>query len=472
MTTLSKLPPFRTLLAIWTIKVSSWGLRLLGREGTHVPGRLALRVDPRFMTNVTKPARVIAVTGTNGKTSVTNMLSDALEAEGLVVATNRIGSNLIEGISVELTSALTVWGRSKADIAVIELDERSGRLVLPGLKPDVLLCTNLTRDSIKRNAHPGYIKWVLESELSPETTLILNADDQIASRLGHNENPRRFFSIDPMPGDGHDPHGVALDAMACGECDHLLEWDSWRFNHIGRARCANCGYRSPDAEYRITAIDTEAKRVQLDVRGAALDVALVNDNIVNIYNEIAVVAALDALQLPLERIASVLEHVAPPVTRFDQEQLGSVLLVRQLAKGLVGTACSRAFAYLAEFPGKKAIVLTIDGEHDNPYEVENTAWIYDADYDYLADEQIEQIVVGGGHRYDHALRLAIAGVDPSRIVTVESEVETAELVDLDGIDFIGNTYAPHNAVRTGSKVQARLRERVLAREAETPRNNA
>jgi len=457
---LSKGTPIRTLAAIWATKLSAWLLRLLGREGTHVPGRVALRIDPLFVSHIAKPPRVVAVTGTNGKTSVTNMLSDVLIEQGVRVTTNRIGSNLIEGISVALASAVTIWGKSRADIAVLELDERSGRLVLPGLDPDVLICTNLTRDSIKRNAHPWYIKWVLESELSERALLVLNADDQIASRLGSENNPKVFFSVDPQPDEHETPHGVALDAMACSYCNRLLEWDCWRFNHIGRARCPNCDYRSPEAEYRVTAIDRAKARLSLSLRGEALEGALANDNIVNVYNEIAVIAALDVLRVPRDAIISSLNHLAPPVTRFDQERIGDTLLVRQLAKGLVGTACSRAFAYLSSFSGRKAIVMTIDGEHEDPHEVENTAWIYDADYEYLADENISQIVIGGNHRYDHALRLAIAGVEPSRIVTVASEIETAQLVQVEDVDVIGNMYAPHNAVRTGSRVQRRIRERL------------
>ncbi|HNT52711.1 MAG TPA: Mur ligase family protein, partial [Candidatus Syntrophosphaera sp.] len=69
--------------------------------------------------------RLVGVTGTNGKTSVTNMLTDVLIEQGVRVTTNRIGSNLIEGISVALASAVTIWGKSRADIAVLELDERS-----------------------------------------------------------------------------------------------------------------------------------------------------------------------------------------------------------------------------------------------------------------------------------------------------------------------------------------------------------
>jgi hypothetical protein len=137
-----------------------------------------------------------------------------------------------------------------------------------------------------------------------------------------------------------------------------------------------------------------------------------------------------------------------------------VQLVRLLTKGLVGVACSRAFEYLASFRGRKAVVLNIDEVSERVTDVENTAWTYDADYEYLADDSIGQIVVGGVRRYDQALRLAIAGVDPERIVTVESETAAADLVELDGVDDVFNLHSVHNALSTGTPVQQRLRVRL------------
>jgi lipid II isoglutaminyl synthase (glutamine-hydrolysing) len=105
-------------------------------------------------------------------------------------------------------------------------------------------------------------------------------------------------------------------------------------------------------------------------------------------------------------------------------------------------------------------VLTVDEVSERVTDVENTAWIYDADYGYLADDSFAQIVVGGVRRHDHALRLAIAGVDPERIVTVEAETEAATVIDLRGADAVFNLHSVHNAVSTGTPVQATLRARL------------
>jgi lipid II isoglutaminyl synthase (glutamine-hydrolysing) len=453
----------RVLLTIWVAKLAGVAIRLLGRAGTHLPGKIARRLYPGIIGAVRHPARVVVVTGTNGKTTASNLLAEALMQQGLRVASNRTGSNLVEGIATALIGAVTWRGVPKADIAVLEMDERSARLVLPGLTPDALVCTNLTRDSIKRNAHPDYIAWILSSALSPSTSLVLNADDLITAALGSDANPRVFFGVDRLLTDSVTPTGTAVDAAICPVCDHTLEWDYWRYNHIGRAHCPSCGFHSPDAQYLASAIDTTAGTVSISFDGDARSVRLVNDNIVNVYNEVAVAAALDVLGIDRENIVTAFNSLEPPETRFASETIGDVTLVRLLTKGLVGVACSRAFEYVHSFPGRKALLLSIDEATERVTEVENTAWTYDADYEYLADDSIGQIYVGGVRRHDQALRLAIAGVDPKRIFTVESETAGAELISLDDIDAVFNLHSVHNALSTGNPVQAKLRSRLTER---------
>ncbi|HEY2645297.1 MAG TPA: MurT ligase domain-containing protein [Galbitalea sp.] len=450
----------RLLLTIWVAKLSVLALRVLGRAGTHVPGLIARKLYPGVIGAIRHPVRVVAVTGTNGKTTVSNLLAEALELEGLRVASNRSGSNLAAGIATALIGAVTWTGKSRVDIAVMEMDERSAKLILPGLVPDVLVCMNLTRDSIKRNAHPDYIAWILSTAMPAQTALVLNADDLIASSLGGEANPRTYFSVDLLPSDGARPSGAAVDVEICPVCDHRLNWDYWRFNHIGKVHCPSCGFRSPEAAYRAHDIDAANGRVTLELDGESRQAKLINANIVNVYNEIAVAAVLDRLAVPRDRIVAAFETIEPPTTRFATETIGEVQLVRLLTKGLVGVACSRAFEYLSSFGGRKAVALSIDEVSERVTEVENTAWTYDADYEYLADDSINQIVVGGVRRHDQALRLAIAGVDPHRIITIESETRVADVVELDDVDEVFNLHSVHNALITGTPVQQRLRARL------------
>ena len=68
----------RFLAALWAAKLSKPLLRLTHHNGTDFPGALAVKLCPDFLKYIGKPKKVIAVTGTNGKTTVNNMICDIL----------------------------------------------------------------------------------------------------------------------------------------------------------------------------------------------------------------------------------------------------------------------------------------------------------------------------------------------------------------------------------------------------------
>ena len=123
-------------------------------NGTNFPGIVALKICPDFIGRVNRPKTVIGVTGTNGKTTTSNMLADALKNAGYKVLNNSYGSNIKFGIAACLLSGVTLFNREKYEIAVLEIDERSCLRIYPYLKPDYIVCTNLSRDTLYRNAHP------------------------------------------------------------------------------------------------------------------------------------------------------------------------------------------------------------------------------------------------------------------------------------------------------------------------------
>ena len=144
----------RFMLALWLAKLSIMAMKVTGHKGTDFPGVLAIKICPEFLKYIGRPDRIVAVTGTNGKTTVNNLVIDALKMDGKIVVSNNAGSNLNSGIATSLIRNATIFGRCKGDIAAFEIDEISARVVYPYIKPDFIVLTNLSRDSIMRNAHP------------------------------------------------------------------------------------------------------------------------------------------------------------------------------------------------------------------------------------------------------------------------------------------------------------------------------
>jgi hypothetical protein len=425
----------RFTLALWTGKAVQLVMRLLGREATYLPGKLALKLCPDFLHRIGKPELLVGVTGTNGKTTVTNMLCDLLAGFGEDPVSNRLGSNIDAGAASALLSAAGLNGRCRKRMGVLEMDERSAGRIFPALKPQYLIITNLFRDSMRRNAHPEYIASLLDKYIQPETKLILNADDPISSNVGKLNN-RRFFRIDPLPFEPPVRENLVVDARLCPVCGEPIEYDFRRYNHIGRAHCAACGWTSPEPDYQLISADRETGVMTVLEEGVWHEYRMPADAVYNLYNAMAAISALRSMGYPYEQIAAGMEKLEVVQSRFWLEQIGRWELTEIMAKGLNAVACSRNFDYVLNAGGKKAVVLLLDDVFDEKSSSENIAWLYDADFEFLAGEDVVQVLAVGARCLDTRLRLLIAGVPEERITVVPKAKDAPAAVDLTGCEKV------------------------------------
>ena len=69
--------PLRARVACAVSNLTRKALHLLGRGGTNLPGALALRLCPDLPALLARGVRVLAVSGTNGKTTTCRMIAAA-----------------------------------------------------------------------------------------------------------------------------------------------------------------------------------------------------------------------------------------------------------------------------------------------------------------------------------------------------------------------------------------------------------
>lgn len=160
-------------IVLYLAKLARIALKIIGRDATYFPGKLAVTLCPDFLGRIDKPKTIIGVTGTNGKTTVCNMIEDTLRDNGYDFMDNHLGSNINSGIASTLIENATLSGKVKKEMAVFEIDERSAVKVYPYVIPTYLVCTNLFRDSLKRNAHTEFIFDILNRNIPSKTKLIL-----------------------------------------------------------------------------------------------------------------------------------------------------------------------------------------------------------------------------------------------------------------------------------------------------------
>lgn len=397
---------------------------ILNVNGTHVPGKIALKIEPKFLEKVGKPKTIITVTGTNGKTTTCNMIIDSLEANGYKVLNNRNGSNVQGGITTALLDGVKLNNKSKYDIAVLEVDERSSFKIYPYIKPTYAVVTNLFRDSLKRNAHSEYIFDIINKALPDTSTLVLNADDLISNRMkAFEKNNKIFFGIDKLETDRKESINIVNDARICPNCHEPLEYEFVRYHHIGKAYCKKCGYKSPDANYLVTKVDFEKNIIKVKHNSEEYDFNMISDSIFNIYNEIVAITVLSELGLKIEDIQKSIEKMEITKARYDKENVNGINVINHLAKGQNPIACSIVFDYVKHEKGDKEVILLIEDYHDNRESSENIAWLYDCDFEFLKDESIKRIAVGGIRANDIKFRLLLAGVEEEKIVALRDESE-------------------------------------------------
>lgn len=415
-------------------KMTYIGLKMLKRNGTYLPGRVADKICHDYLAKAEKPETVVCVTGTNGKTTVCNMLNDILIGAGYEVMNNRAGSNTDSGIRTALMSYSSITGKMRKKIAILEIDERTSKLIYPYVKPDYLVCTNLFRDSITRNAHPEYISGIITSALPDTTKMILNADDPISSRL-KEDNERVYFALGRLPQDKDRCENIINDLQICPKCSTKLKYEFNRYHHIGKVYCPNYDYKSPDAKYAANA-DIANMTMTMEISGKAESFPLITNSVFNIYNQVTVVAVLSELGLTPEQIREGFKKLSIVETRYSTAKADGLEVITHMAKGHNPIACSCVFDYAVSEPGIKEVILMPDDDINHMKTSENITWAYDCDFEKLAVPEVVRVVVGGIRAEDYRLRLLLAGVPADRIYTVVDEADAYRKLILKGTDKV------------------------------------
>lgn len=397
----------RDLLSALIGKAVRQVARLRG-GGSALPGLVVDKIDPGFLARVLGrlPYGVVAVSGTNGKTTTTKMIVEILEAQGLRVFTNRTGSNFSRGVIAAAVQECTVAGKLQADIAVLELDEAHAMYFIDRVRPRHTLLLNVLRDQLDRFGEIDTTAQLLR-RIAEATTdgVVVNREDPLLEAIGARieaeatESGRpelRRFGLSPalramFPSDS-DFHGAAAHDSASADPDSDRAFADVVLAEIG------------DHE-AVFEIDEDRHRTSLRLEG--------------LYNTFNAAAALATVRMVLGSgagggrsadtgaILSALSEVRPAFGRGEQLQLDGHPLELVLVKNPAGFRLG-----LASFDPEG--VDTMIAINDQYADGRDMSWLWDVDFTSLQASGVR--TVSGTRAWDMALRLEHDDVRVDRVL--------------------------------------------------------
>ncbi len=222
-----------------------------------------------FLGELTVGKKVLAVAGTHGKTTTTNMMAWVLTQLG------NDPSYIIGGVSKNLNSNAHC---GKGEFFVIEADEYDGMFL--GLKPFLLIITNIEHD------HPDFYPTMQEYQAAFQKLVHLIPEGGTVLTCDEDKNAKQLLADTPK--------GVLRYTFGFSQS---ANFKVEKIHHV-----ANMGI-----SFTVCLMDGKlVEEIQLKVPGKH-----------NAINALSVLAAMDLLKMPVERCKKALEEFVGTGRRFD-----------------------------------------------------------------------------------------------------------------------------------------------------------
>ncbi len=384
--------------------------------GTSVIGKIVLKICPDFLLFANKYFKTkINITGTNGKTTTSGLISHLLRKSGNNLITNSLGANMIQGVVNAISTELNPFCKYK--YSVIEADEAFLEIIYNKFDADYLVITNLFRDQLDRYGELATTKKFIQNGIDKKhnLTLILNADDPlVASFSGGKE--KVFYGVNSVKYENNltqEKSGVQ-ESFNC-PCGKQLNYSKKFYAQQGHYYC-DCGYKRPNPKYSADVILYKNCSV-IKINDEEYKIPLVG--LFNAYNAIAAISLCLELGIQKDTIKNNLNSFKVAFGRSEVKYLNGKKTLIQLIKNPIG---ANEVLKTADLDSHFLIAI-----NDNYADGRDVSWLWDAEFEKLKDIKNE-IVVSGTRANDMALRLKYAGINPEKIKVINDLITAVKYI--------------------------------------------
>jgi len=403
----------KSILSLLSGKVTIFLSKHILKGGTTFPGTVALKFDKEILKVVAKGYKVILVTGTNGKTTTTSMISNIFKEKGHRVITNSTGANLFRGIVTCFIDNYRFFKSNEDSYAIIEVDEANVKFVTEYITPEVITITNIFRDQLDRygEVYTTLTKILEGVSKVPDTKLILNGDDSLFGKLDV-KNETIYYGFNKTLND-ETAIDINADAKFCKFCKTPYEYNFITYNHLGDYYCPNCGYKRPNLKYSINdIIDLSPNDSTVVINDTKLTIS--QSGLYNIYNGLCAFAIGKEMNIPEKFIAN---SLCKQDSSFGRQE--EIIIDNKKAKIILVKNPAGYNQALETLCLNKENFSTLFMLNDNYADGTDVSWIWDVNFEKLSSLPIKDVFISGTRLYDMAVRLKTAGLNTDSFIIEE-----------------------------------------------------
>ena len=420
------------IVIILIAKVIAFILNLLGKKAGTVPGRIALKLNKNIRDFIKTDAKIIVVTGTNGKTTTTNMIYEILQRNNKKVVCNIGGNNIGWGITTTLIKNANITGKIKADYILLETDEHWVPVIYAkkNLKIDTLIVLNFFADQLDRTGEIEMLVSKLESFIKKNNCkLILNGNDPNVVRLGLVNKENYYYGIGKIES-SYKNTDTKTEGSLCPKCKKPLKYKYYQYSHIGEYKCSDCDFGNIKLDTKVSKIDNNKFYIKKE------EYITNNKNIYNIYNLLSIITLSNIYDIDKNIVKQVFKNYEDKNGRYQKFLINNRECILNLGKNPVGfNVIIRNIKN--DSSNKDLLIILNDNENDG----RDVSWIWGIDFTNI--NGFERIICSGTRAYDMAITIKCNNYNPKKII-VEHDIAKAieHLLETKNKKYIISNYSP------------------------------